>query len=266
MCLGFETEGKKIINIKGVGEHIRDEAALRAIIYNKIDSIPEYIKRFNIDIQSVKLDGNKSVFFVEIYNFDRNCVYYSKISNQSYIRRGDEDKPLSIPKFLELISQKNHARIFVNVDKTNKEDNYLNFSFTMINKGLEPGKYVTSVFQIITLDDIKYDFQGKLIKLDSEEKLNTDKKGIYAYKKQYKVVTGYPPTTILIYPKLSTTIGDLKIDLSNPDIQENFSNVIIIVSTFENRGYTQQFFNISYKDSEPSIKETSSVFRPYMAI
>lgn len=160
-----EDKAKNAIKIVGVNKKLtplKTRESLRSFIFDNITSLPPYISDFKLEIVNIQKDDNNNVFLVEISREDHACVYYSTVTDYSYIRRGDESPKLSLNKFMNLVAHKNLPRIFINVSKPiSKRTKKLNYGLKFINKGLKPGKDVHAFI-----------FLGKISDFDFEIELN----------------------------------------------------------------------------------------------
>lgn len=264
----------------------KNKEQIRASVFDKIGSIPTNIKPFKLDIIPVSCkDGN--IFLVEVQSNDLDCIYYSKIDNNVYIRRGDEAKSLELPDFLELLAKKNYARIYTEFQQKNDTESYL-FDITLINEGLEPGLYVASRFEITTADKIKYDVKGKTIEKvrDSVTKIDDNKiirDGIVLQEGDisqlgagtpgsphfltgkeicvsiFRGHAGFPPNTTPVYPVGGGIIGELS-------VKKVDFKMLIEVDNYENRGHTRQKIFIEAKNGEITIEEEDRTFKPYLKL
>jgi len=278
-----EINGK--IDKKGV-KSIKTKEQIRSIIYSNIGSIPSNIKNFKLDVIPVEYkDGN--IFIIEVENNDLDCVFYSKMDNLSYERRGDECKSISLPDFLELLAKKNHSRIFTKFEETLPRDDSYVFNIIYINEGIEPGMYISTQFLITSIDDVPFSFEGsdihkyedslvelknnkliengKIIEEDLKElnialPSNTMAINCKKYKKSnYNGRLGYPPNTIPVYPGLQVSKGQLIIE--KRDFQ-----MLIIINNYEKRGKSYQEFFFSANNDKIEILEVKRTFKPYLTL
>ena len=276
------------ITIKGV-KAFKNKEQIRSSIYDKICTIPSNIKTFKLEIIPVKYN-NGNIFLIEVGSNDLDCIYYSKVDNNVYIRQGDETKSLTLPNFLELISKKNHARIFLkfNQKPNNNIDSYM-FDITYKNEGLEPGMYITSKFEFITADGLNFSVESlnmkkqmdSTVKLDGTDiiedgnivgtinssKLNIETENNSSFVLRgseisttiFQCNVGYPPNTMPIYPSLDGLVGKLSIE------KKDFE-MIIKAYNYENRGYTRQSIIIKSENDNITITELDKKFKPYLSI
>lgn len=268
LFLGLGESDDKI-NIKCV-KSFKTKEQIKASVFSKIGIIPTNTKPFKMVIIPISCnDGN--IFLVEVQSNDLDCIYYSKIDNDVYIRQGDGAKSLDLPDFLELLAKKNYARIYLElVEKTNNVNETI-FNIRLINEGLEPVRFITISISILTSDDLEYSILGQSIRkndsdpgkidygINKDINLKVEKielEVIDSLKKTKNLLTnysgtaGYPPNSTLIYPTVSSTIGTLSIE--KKDI-----NMYIEVDTYESRGHTNQIVYIKSCKSKITVKESS---------
>ena len=278
LFLGLEERNNKII--KKCVKTFKNKEQIRSLVVNQIGVIPTNTRPFKLNIIPVSCDDGENIFLVEVQSNDLNCIYYSKVDNNVYIRQGDEAKSLSIPDFLELLAQKNYARIFLElVQKTEQDsDSYL-FNINLHNEGIEPGRYVNTVLHFLTFngtppsisgfrreeDEINIDLSDSNIIKDVNFKYNGAlehfehllKPGNKLSISFYTAMAGYPPNTKLIYPNSGGKLGDLTIPKDDIDIH-------ISVHIQEDRGQTQQVIYIKSDKNKITVKEISKSFKPYL--
>jgi hypothetical protein len=255
LFLGIREEKALAKELKPVKkEIIKDAEQLRAIITSNIVAIPILTDFPKLNIIEIKINGEGNVFIIEIKNHDNRYVYYSKITNQAYIRRGNESFPLKLIEVIELIAKKNHARVFVKFDNKLKEtNNRYEFELAYFNDGLEPGRYVTSSIKLFYEDEnLNIIIKGTNVRDISH--LNEDAK------KTYQITLAYPPNSIWLYPKTTTVIGNV---IVSP--KKDFE-LKMIIQTYEDRGLTNQEVLITKKEGIFNIKEIESSFYPYISI
>jgi hypothetical protein len=120
-------------------------------IFMNISSVP-FVKDFpNIEIEEIEIDG-KSVFLIEIHPRDFNTVYFSKITNKVYIRRGKNSPEIPLPDIYRLIKEKIIAKVFVipepKIQPLDSEKVKAEIKFFYLNKGYKPAEWVKSLLTI----------------------------------------------------------------------------------------------------------------------
>jgi len=277
LFLGFAEINGKIVK-KGV-KSIKTKEQIRSIIYSNIGSIPSNIKNFKLDVIPIEYnEGN--IFIIEVENNDLDCIFYSKIDNLSYERRGDECKSISLPDFLESLARKNHARVFTKfIERKSDENNYfidINFS----NEGNEPGIHILGEIKLFILGDIlislpdkiydKHDFTYDINDLKNDKNFdknntelsvftsdNVNLTGPKIRKITFYLKSGFPPSSILSYPHLQSHMGQLKIE--KKDLK-----MIITTKIYEKKGQTSQEFYLSSENEKFEIIETNKIFKSYL--
>jgi hypothetical protein len=263
ICLGLRTEGVQIKSKPGVKQsYIKNEEALRAIIFEKIGSIPKYMKPFDLKITSIPLKDNKNIFLAEIESHDPYCLYYSKVTNNAYERRGDEDKILTLPETFDLVSKRNYAKVFVHIDDLGKTLDKINLGFLWKNEGTDAGRSISTIIKILSPEYLEYRFEPaneSTFRLEFQK--NKDPiEGINLISSQFHALTGFPPTNLFCYPTLKSIMGNLLISTKN----DFFMGIDII--NFEEKSKTTQKFELKYMDSEFSFSETLKEFEPYLKL
>ena len=249
--------------IKGV-KTIKSSEQLRSLIFQGIKSVPSNINPVKLDITSIPYN-NDQIFLVEIKNNELNYVYYSEYDNQAYIRRGDESKRLSISEFLEFISNKNNARIFIKLRERSDKDNYV-FDIMLSNEGSEPGIYIVTFFNIFTTKNLDYSIKkSTLVEKKIVDIRNTIVQGYEPFENennilisQFRADSGFPPKTMLSYPVLDGIIGEMIIP------KDNDFYMVIEVEIHEKKGYSKQLIVIESNKNEIRIEDNSKVFKSYL--
>ncbi|MCE7699553.1 MAG: putative DNA binding domain-containing protein [Methanobacterium paludis] len=258
LILGLGEDNGEIIK-NGV-KSFKNPEQIRASIYGNIGSIPTNIKPFKLNIIPISMEDDKNIFLVEVQNNDLDCIYYSEIDNNTYIRRGDEAKPLKLPEFLDFLSKKNHARIFVKIEEkeNTKENHSHSFNIHLINEGIEPGRFVTTHISLIGIDESDYSITGSGITKDGTSTFKQNDNTELSVP-TFRGVAGYPPSSLLLYPGFGGLIGTLSIP------KKDFS-ILIFILTYEDKGYSQQIIDIQAKNNKISINEQSKFYKPYLRL
>ncbi|MBZ2164483.1 helix-turn-helix domain-containing protein [Methanobacterium spitsbergense] len=287
LILGLEENDQ--IAIKGVTT-LKDKEQIRNLIYKQIGTIPSNIKPFKLDIIPVPFDeGN--IFLIEVGSNNLDGIYYSKLDNNVYIRRGDETKTLDIPSFLELLANKNHAKIFTKFQQHADKDSY-SFGIKLYNEGLEPGRYIYNSINVVSNSNLNYSIEGSSIEkqrssdidlknmkgfdlnmneinvpvngLDFGSKDKTIESSLnkfFTYDNfsisSFRNLAGYPPSSIFIYPQVTFSIGKLSIE------KKDFK-MVITINNYENRGHTKQIFLFQGDKNGITHKELLSEYNSYL--
>jgi len=254
LILGIESKVGRAISIKPISEGIiKNEEHLRAIITSSLSSIP-YCKDFpELIIHKIPIDGG-NIFLVEIKRLDDNCVYYSKITDYAYMRRNDETIRLTLGETIDLIARKNFPQIFIYLGEFSESHNELVCNLGLVNEGLESGRSTSTMIGFFCRDELDITLEGANVSDISDKNPR--------YRKAYQFTGGYPPQTLLIYPKSVMYSVKLKI---KP--KKNF-NLELEVTTHEEKGFTRQNFTIESNivTSKISKKETLHEFTPYLTL
>lgn len=272
LILGLEQKDNTI-KIKGV-KTFKNIEQVRSSIFGNMGTIPSNIKPFKLNSIPIPMKENKNIFLIEVENNDLNGLYYSKIDNNVYVRRGEETKSLDLPNFLDILSQKNHARIFMKFTQKPDDNAYL-FDIMYSNEGIEPGKYIKVIFQIITTYGLNYSIKSTQIKKrdNMEAKISLDQVNKDVYESlsmtnlignklsisQFEGHSGYPPNTMLIYPGLNARTGELSIEKKDFWMQIN-------INIFENRSHTRQAVMIQVNNNKVTINDFEKEFKPYLKL
>jgi hypothetical protein len=114
-----------------------------------ISSVPPMKDPPSVEIEEIEIDG-KSVFLIEIHPRDFNVVYFSKLTNKVYIRRGKNSLEISLLEIYRLIEEKIIAKVFV-IPKVRKFEPLENgkvraeIEFLYLNEGYKPAEWTKSI-------------------------------------------------------------------------------------------------------------------------
>lgn len=262
LILGLQEKNDEII-IKGV-ETLKNKEQIRTIVKN-IGTIPDNPNAFKIN--TLPVSNEKKLFIVEVKNNDLDCLYYSKIDNNVYVRRGEEAKSLKMDEFLDLIAKKNHARIFLEINEK-QDDSFFILDLILKNEGMEPGRYVTANFKVFSVPELNYFFEGKIEKqneqivdgtltIGNEPLISFDENKIAIV--SFKATAGYPHSSILIYPGLEGKIGSISIEKTK-------LKMVIDLDIYENKGKSEQTFKITANADEIFIEPLFRTYKSYLNI
>jgi hypothetical protein len=117
-----------------------------------ISSVPPMKDPPSVEIEEIEIDG-KSVFLIEIHPRDFNVVYFSKLTNKVYIRRGKNSPEISLLEIYRLIEEKIIAKVFVipQVKKFEPLENgkvRAEIEFQYLNEEYRPAEWVKSILTI----------------------------------------------------------------------------------------------------------------------
>jgi hypothetical protein len=258
LILGIDEEDRLAKSIKPISKSlIKDEEQLRAILASNILSIPHSKEFPELMIQKVSM-GTDNIFLVEVKRTNDNCVYYSAITDNAYVRINDVTERLSLPGTIDLIARKNFPQIFMYINESEESGDEFVYDVGLINEGLEPGRYVTAIIGFYHEHyDLNVVLEGTDIFDIDKTTRNIHKTGA---KKAYQVMAGYPPKSLLLYPKRQMYIGRLKI---SP--KKNF-NLKLHIEICEERGITEQEIVMVNVGGARSREETTCKFTPYLTL
>jgi len=223
-----------------------------------ISSVP-FIKDFpNVEVEEVEIDG-KSVFLIEIHPRDFNTVYFSKITNKVYIRRGKNSTEIPLPEISKLIGEKIIAKVFI-IPKIKKLESLENekvraeIEFQYLNEGQRPAEWTKSILivkvkegernlKINTTDLTAFYPQDRSFIWNSE--ITCPEKGISFQVDKY--------SKEVIYPHIPHNIGILIIEYQ--------AKLEFEIRTHEFRGSSAQKF-ILLPDGK--LEQQLSIFAPYV--
>jgi hypothetical protein len=239
---------------------IKKEDIERWISIN-ISSVPLAKEPPFIEIEEIEIN-ERSVFLIEVHPRDFNTVYFSKITNKVYIRRGRRSEELFLPEIYKLIEEKIIAKVFI-VPHLKRFETLENrkiraeIKFSYKNEGYRPGEWVKSMinFKIIGSKTVlKMDTQNTMDFISRNETpyiWNTEtlcpKEGFLFQINSY--------FREIIYPFAFHTIGSLTLEYKiNAKLK-------IEIVTNEYRGSTRQIF---YLLPNGDILEKLKIFTPYI--
>lgn len=253
LCLGVRAPKgipKTFISVKDT--IFKNEEQLRSIIRNNINSIPFTSHLPKLTIEKIKFNEGSNIFLIEVERIDNNCIYYSKISENAYMRINDETQRLNLHETLDLISKKNFPKIFMTFKDPVKTENGFEIDIKYINEGLEPGRFISTFIKMYYADDINLELNGTTV--TDETNNNADSK------KAYSIIAGYPPNTTFVYPLSGYIFAKLRI-LTKDDF-----DIKMTILTQENKGVSKQIFTFCNYGGELSIKEDLGVreYRSYL--
>jgi len=266
-----EDKAKNAVKIVGVNKKLnplKTRESLRSSIFDNIKSLPAYISDFKLEVIDIEKDDDNNVFLVEIKREDQACVYYSAVTDYSYIRRGDESPKISLNKFMSLVAHKNLPRIFIEVSKPILQTKHLNYGLKFINKGLKPGKDVHAFIILCKHGDFEIILDGFEVKslgsnLHKYED-NFKKIGIYDEimncedAKLYSISQMRNDNPPKIYPFApSTNFGNIHVD--SGDIIFD-----LIALIYEDETLSIQITSIVHKGEQSEIEEVLMETKSYL--
>lgn len=224
---------------------------LRNWFNSHIASIP-YTNNFpEIEINNINVDG-KVVNLIEVHPKDINVVYFSRLTNQVYIRRNDESLPLPLDETLRLVEYRKIPKIFIELEIINKEEiNKIGvryeFRLSYLNEGNSPGENTISILKFRMIKGISTDLKI----LHTPDLVPNDSIDDDSYRFQIDAWSKE-----IIYPKkvLNFTIGKLLVEINKDALVEMY------IRTLEYHGFTEQIFVISPE----KVNEEKREFKSYI--
>ena len=226
-----------------------------------ISSIP-FPKDFpDVEIEEVEVDG-KSVFLIEIHPRDFNTVYFSKMTNKVYRRRGKGSEEIPLPEIYKMIEEKIIAKVFLTLE-VKKFESLENgkvraeIKFLYFNEGCTPAEWIKSILIIQVIRG------EETLKLDTTriDALNSLNESPYVWNTEIKC----PPKGLVfqidkyfrevIYPHVPHEITTLIIEYNiNTELK-------IRITTYEYKGRSRQIFTLL---SGGILNEEIKEFHTYM--
>jgi len=220
-------------------------------------SVPSVKDPPSVEVEEIEIDG-KGVFLIEIHPRDFNTVYFSKITNKVYIRRGKNSEEISLLEIYKLIEEKIIAKVFV-IPKVKKFESLENekarveIEFQYLNEGYRPAEWVKSILivrvkegerslKIDTTDLTAFYPQDRSFIWNSE--ITSPEKGISFQIDKY--------SKEVIYPHIPHDIGIL--------IIEYRAKLEFEIHTHEFRGSSAQKFILL---PDGNLEQQFSKFAPY---
>lgn len=150
LVLGIYAKDKIPTEIIGVDKKIiKNVSALQSLITNNLSSIPVPLQIPDIEIESVPLDSDKTVYLIEVHPRDLNVLYFSKSSDTAHVREIDKARRLSLDECVRLIQTKKVAQLFAELESNPKivEEFVIHtVKVVFINRGNKPATNVLTMF------------------------------------------------------------------------------------------------------------------------
>lgn len=150
VALGIDAKNKiptKIIGVE-VGL-IKSDSVLRDWVLNDISSIPRAFEFPSVVIETVVVDKDKKVYFIECHSKDFNVLYYSKCDELAYVREMDTTRKLQFEESARMIDAKKVAKLFANLEeidlRIDNDDVVYRMKIVFNNVGNKPANNVMSM-------------------------------------------------------------------------------------------------------------------------
>lgn len=277
LILGVK-EGKRDVaeNIVAVNPKILSqlstEGSLEMFIYDKINSIPSEIRKFELKVRSIHWHGDKNVYLIEIKRNDSYCVYSSGVTARVYVREGRKSPGLSFNHAIDLLSKKNYPRPYVDVEllSENKQgDKFFSaFGFSFVNKGTKPASNISIVYLIgseVNLEIVQKPQYGFDIEDLDLKKFDLQSFENYEFRVAFNHLhkNRHPINDLPIYPSKKFSAGVFSLGYADKIEFRIFSLI------FEQNAFTKQEFQI-YKESGKKAQIVEDIkrreFHPYMTL
>ncbi len=159
LALGINAPKKIPTDIIGVEDSvIMNDSILRDWILNDISSFPRALEFPTIEIETVVVENNKKVYFIEIHPVDLNVHYFNRISGLAYVREIDTTRNLSLDESVRIIDVKRTAKLFADLEVINSriENDFVIYKVKIVfkNLGNKPATNVMGMY-LFNNDSIK---------------------------------------------------------------------------------------------------------------
>jgi hypothetical protein len=228
---------------------------IEGAISNRIGSSANLLGVPTIAPLRIPAGSDESISLVEVHPNDRSSVFYSMISNHAYVREADDTRKLTIPEFIQLHESRRIAKCLIDVLNPRLEGESGQRAFVAElcwrNVGNVPGRFVAALLNFhgdVTADSVA--ITGGSVQDVSA--LNR------SARRSYSAECGYPPTSKLVYPKLSLVLGELRIKGITGQ-----KSILLQVAINEDRGTSEQWIAINVTDSVVSVSPGDPAFSAY---
>ncbi len=256
LYLGIDTGGNgcpKFLGVKPIKkEIIKNEEALRSLIFDKLGILPYSIEKPKIEIEKIEFkEGNVFIVFIERKN--NNSGYYSRITNQIYKRNADETNRFDLVDSLHFLESKKNPQLRLNFQPKMPTTEYrgllkqiaiTNYVYNVVisNEGLEPGFFVTGIVEVKINRHPEIDVSKKInILTPNNWKFISQKEDLEIY--QFNV--GMNLNNAPIYPKIGMNFGEFKVNTEG-----NTLDIEIRSTIADTKGISEQEFNLGIKWEE----------------
>ena len=114
LVLGIKTKDEVPYKIEGgkkeVITQLKSEISLEGFFKEKVNAIPSYLHKFEVETKIVEYNEERTVIFIEVLNNNWDRIYYSDISQYVYIRNGQSSNKISFVDTLKLIAERSYPK------------------------------------------------------------------------------------------------------------------------------------------------------------
>lgn len=241
LILGAEANNQVVENIKPFPAYILNQAMVSSFIKEYLVPIPNNHAAYVSDVISVDFGNGQHVLLVEIKKNDPSVLFYSKITNSAYERRGHSSYSIEMSELLRRLESMRAARLVLFLTQrgyTSRMNgvNSLGVDFYLTNRGTLPGKYITGLVKLRFLREASIK-DVSIIPSVMQDVSNINKD----VHRTFQLAAGYPPNTSFVYPGLNYSVGLLTFGVTgnNQDI-----DISIEAFIYEERTFTKQSINL----------------------
>lgn len=167
VALGIDAKEKTPTKVVGVeNKIIEDDSVLRNWILNDVSSIPRAFEFPSVEIETVAIDKDKKVYFVECHPKDFNVLYYSKRDESAYVREIDTTRRLQFEESVRIIETKKTAKLFADLEELELriDNDFVVYKIKIVfnNEGNKPANNVLGMF---LFDYVTQEYKGQNIEV-----------------------------------------------------------------------------------------------------
>jgi hypothetical protein len=248
LIFGVVTDKKDtslLTSISGVDLSEYTSERIESLIKHHIVSSPSVKNGYVLINKPIEISSSKRVYLLEVEILERNCMFYSRDSNCSYIRKGSSTEEISLHDFAVMQQKRICSRVIILIDSeimrgsvensrkiiSDFKGKYpLNISFK--NIGFEPCKDAFAKLVFSNRNDIKIDIKDKNAYIDIID--------IDINNTHIQVRSNIPMINNILYPGRITRVGTLYVR-KNP--MKKFD---LNIMTNSEKGYTKQKYTFSF--------------------
>ncbi|MBI2084887.1 MAG: hypothetical protein HYT70_04750 [Candidatus Aenigmarchaeota archaeon] len=257
LILGIRTNGPKPSHITPIKKELISEEKLRSWITTYTGSIPSYKTFPSFRIIEIGCPPNsESIFLIEINPFE-DVLFYSKISDTVYTRRGSESSRLTLSEILSLIESKRYPINMIDVKqkeyRREGDKNHFTFDIIFTNIGASPSTNVTCYLKFNIAKGLEEHVSIRVDKtkfIKDLTELNTSYFKSYAFYLA-RVMDGHEP----MYPAVNY-FSESPLVISISDENE----IICYSSIYDQKGIS----NLSFSFSKDGVKLLSNAYVSYI--
>ena len=259
-CIPYELLGTK-----------RDvvESKIRNWIFSSLGSIPSaitppkiYVKAF--DAEECGVTENKGWLIIVYVRRTFEALYYSKIDNTAYQRRGSETRVLKLEEVLLIVESKRQPILHALLSPEIVNDKKIRLDVLLRNNGSRPAK----TFVVL----IKLNKSVKIVSQSMSEKLYLK----HVYPEKFSKIhedadsitlqaSKTTPFIVPLFPKTTTRVGSLEVEFKG-SLENKAVEIQISAIVYTEYNFTEQQY-ILYKDPQSDkllIKNISIVVKDYV--